>query len=67
MKLCSDSCKPIYDFCKHYRDNGYSSANNEFEGNGICLELNKKVECTDGIDCEEFYCFRVKIMEDIKL
>lgn len=55
MKLCNDDCKPICDFCKYYKDNGLV-----FKGEGICLKLNREVECTDGYNCEEFYCFNLE-------
>ena len=56
MKLCSEDCEPMCDFCKHmnlYSDDECEN-NEEF---GMCSKHKKQVEFLDDY-CENFECIR---------
>lgn len=52
MKLCSDDCKPICDFCLNFKpfDN--------YHDDGICKITGLLEDQSGGYDCEHFVCFR---------
>jgi hypothetical protein len=61
-KFCSDDCTSVCDFCKYYIDNG---TENEFEGEGKCNIDNSEVEACDGMNCNNFECFRIGKEDEI--
>jgi len=52
MKLCSDECYPICDFCKHYDFNPGSRG--EYVNKGYC-RFHKKNQDPLG-ECDDFEC-----------
>jgi hypothetical protein len=54
MKICSDDCEPLCDFCIYLE----RTETNKNDGESMCLKHNKIVDWLD--DCEDFHCRRVK-------
>jgi hypothetical protein len=65
-KFCSDECTSICDFCIHYQDEyrdikqlKREDGSSRFAGEGKCGIDNSDVDTSDGMNCDNFECFKI--------